>query len=337
MRLTQFAERPEEERERLLLALSEKLDAGEDDPSGGNPSDAGPVPLWAEFSFAKHCTIREETIKRTSICEASSKPFAGRIPQEGAPWGQANQALSDTDTQVALRDEEDLVSSSVATRPPAVVSYAPPHVAASPDGAVPPEPRSSDGPPKQQEAGQQQTEWRPRQMLNGSKFSAPQQLKQVSLGDVQQQREQAQENQQQKRQQVQQQIQEELAAAENQLNALRAACVLLQQQQQKFMQPRVAILRKYGPLPAVVFRSASMEALQPLVQPRTPPLLESTSVLPGKGTQVPWRFALPIHQQLQSLDMQRGAIERQIAHLRSLLLPQNGVAAAAAGTTKATT
>ena len=410
MRLTKFAEHPQEERQRLLQALSETLDGQRDDSSGVDP-----VSLWTEFVFAKHCTIREETIKTTATCEANSKLLVNQIAQEGAGWGQIPSTGSAPNagsvSPNTSADTEDLaappaaaapVAPSAATAPSLPTSLASPLPTASPvaaplPAATPPTaPPAAAAPPasapaavppagvtpaavtpastardgagldaasgqsqpvgtslqlqaqvaeqqqqllllhelqQQQAAAQKQIAAEPRPTKDGS-FLAPQASTQMPLGTVQQQ-EQEQQRQQQQQQEVQQQVQTELAAAEKQLSALHAAWVSLQQQQQQqqqqLMQPRVALLRRYGSVPAVVFGSGANAAIQHHV----PRLLEGAVLLPGVGQHAPRRLVFPSLQQFQSLQMRREVIEQQIAQLQRRLLLQDSTAAAAATAAKA--
>ncbi|OEH79738.1 peptidase M16 domain-containing protein [Cyclospora cayetanensis] len=89
VKLTEFAEKPQVERERLLAYLREQLSSVENDDHNA---------LWTGFETDRYCTVREATVRRTATCNDSNAHSTSKIIQEDDTWSQLASTTAGTKT-----------------------------------------------------------------------------------------------------------------------------------------------------------------------------------------------------------------------------------------------
>ncbi|KAL8434900.1 hypothetical protein Efla_000711 [Eimeria flavescens] len=274
--LTSFADKPQEERQRLLTSLSTREESSSTITSTSR--------LWTDYNFDRYCTVHEATMRETNGCQTSTDDRASQIIQEDNNWVQLASAASGDSAQNKPADD------SAADKAFTEASQQ-----------------------QTQLSEQQHQQTRLLQLLQEhlSAAAAERETGIESSRSVEFLSAQAPSSTPQML--FQPQLQHAAVSLENgqRLTALSKTWALLQQQQH-LLQPRVAYLRRYGYMPSIVFSADGRPANnmtwrnQLLLGGGVPRSLLGT---PASALQVK-------EQQLRMLQARRQVIEQRIQDIR---------------------
>ncbi|KAL8269442.1 hypothetical protein Esti_006632 [Eimeria stiedai] len=278
--LENFADKPQEERQRLLASFQAGLER--------SSLSASSSEVWTGYSFDRYCTVHEATIRETSACQKPTDARISQILQENDDWEQLLDADSGTPKQENVGDAVAQDEQPLATEPL-----------------------------KTQLVEQQQQQTGLLQRLQEGISTEPQNTPAEPSSSIEPLHPQAVETGQQAQSQQQLHQAQVLLEAEKRQRVLVNALALLLQQQQQLMQPRVALLRRYGSVPSVVFTASGGAAnnmtagKQVFLEggaPRTMIGMATTTWLQLKA------------RQLQMLQARRQVVEQQIKDIQRRLL-----------------
>ena len=296
--LTNFAERPQEERQRLLSSLLRQL---EDEGSSSGSSDSSQ--LWMGYDFDKYCTVREATVRNTTTCSFPEEHHKSII-QEDDSWVQLANGAAENGSESDREAGKPSAGLAVGQRQPA--------------------PRLQ----LQEQVAEQQHQLLLVQRLQHELAPAAQREASASeflLAGLPSPRAPA----------LQQQVmphnfpspKQTFPPAQRDLSGLNNAWFSLQQQQQQYMQPRVAKLRRYGSLPSVVFTSPG-GAANAWTSDRQR-LFEGAASQYQVGLQARQPVQMNARQ-LQLLRARREAVEQHINYIQQRLILRDAAAVDAA-------
>ncbi|KAL8442390.1 hypothetical protein Emed_007302 [Eimeria media] len=269
---------------KLMLQKAHRATKPKDSTSSLSSSE-----LWTGYNSDRYCTVHEATLRETSGCQ---KPTDARV-------SQILQADDDGD-QVVDEDDQSGKEETVGDSAPQVEQAPAPEQLQT---------QLVDNQQQQAKLLQRVQEEKPAAWEQNTLVQPAPSLEHLHAQAV------AAVEQAQLQQQLQQT--QTLLEAEQRLRALVNSLALLQQQQQQLMQPRVALLRRYGSVPSIVFAASGGAASNMTAGKQL--LLEGGVPRSMIGMATTTRLQLKARQ-LQMLQARRQVVEQQIKDIQRRML-----------------